>query len=357
MHTGIRMIQLLLSMLVNPVARSKRNYSLAAIALLLAALGCVAQESTAPASSPQPAAQDRPQQTAPRANPTVVVPEGSRIPLVLQRSISTKTTRTGDMAYLLTTAPVTVGDRMVIPPGTFVQGPIASIVIPGIDRDGELEIHFARMVFPNGYTVSMPYDLVVPLDRRWIYPEAPSGGKAAAFAAAFAAPVVGALIGGLASRHSPPPLTLPVPGQPLTLPNLGNPVKGAAIGAAIGMGVTIPVTVALLRHHHDFFVEEGVPAELILPGPLELAEDRIADDATRPSGQVLAAELPQTPPARRTCYTPDTPGTPDTVIPGSPAIPGTASVGDMSGTPDIPGTPDTIIPGSPAIPGTPYPCR
>lgn len=299
MHTGSRIIQLQLSMRVNPVARSKRNYSLAAIALLLAALGCVAQE---PESSPQPPAQDRPQQTAPPANPTVVVPAGSRIPLVLQRSISTKTTRPGDMAYLLTTAPVTAGDKMVIPPGTFVQGTIARITVPGIDRDGELEIHFARMVFPNGYTVSMPYDLVVSLDRRWIYPEAPSGGKAAAFAAAFAAPVVGALIGGLASRHSPPPLTLPVPGQPLTLPNLGNPVKGAAIGAAIGMGVTIPVTVALLRHHHDFFVEEGVPAELILPAPLELEEDRIAG-ASRPSGQALAAELPQTPPARRTCYT------------------------------------------------------
>jgi hypothetical protein len=355
MHTGIRIIQLLLSMLVNPLARGKRNYSLAAIALLLAALGCVAQEPASPASSPQPTAQDRPQQTVPPAAPTIVVPAGSRIPLVLQRSISSKTTRPGDMAYLLTTAPVTAGDRMVIPPGTFVQGTIARITIPGIDRDGELEIHSANMVFPNGYTVSMPYDLGLPLDRRWIYPEAPSGGKAAAFAAAFAAPVVGALIGGLASRHSPPPLTLPVPGQPLTLPNLGNPAKGAAIGAAIGMGVTIPVTVALLRHHHDFFVEEGVPAQLILPGPLELEEDRIAG-GTRSSGQVLAAQLPQTPPARRTCYTSNIPGTPDTIIPGAPAIPGTPSVGDMPGTPDIPGTPDTIIPGSAAIPGSPYPC-
>jgi hypothetical protein len=217
------------------------------------------------------------------------------------------------MAYLLTTAPVTAGNKMVIPPGTFVQGPIVRITIPGVDRDGELVIHFATMVFPSGYTASMPYDFAVPLNRRWIYPEAPSSGRAAGLAAALAAPVAGAMLGGFTSMHSPPPLTLPVPGQPLTPPNLGNPVKGAAIGAAIGFGVTIPVTVALLRHHHDFFVEEGVPAEMILARPLELEEDRIADSVLQNNG--LGAALSEPRPAVRTWYTPGTPATPESPYP------------------------------------------
>jgi len=54
--------------------------------------------------------------------------------------------------------------------------------------------------------------------------------------------------------------------------------------------------------------------------------------------------LPYPPYDRGICYTPGMPGTPPTVIPGTPPIG------------DSPGTPATVIPGTPAIPGTPYPC-
>jgi hypothetical protein len=101
-------------------------------------------------------------------------------------------------------------------------------------------------------------------------------------------------------------------------------------------------------------VEGGVPTDMILQRPLVLEEDRIAAGVSPPGS--LAATLPARPPAPKTCYTPDIPGTAATVIPGMPAIPGTPPVGDRPGTPGIPGTPDTITPGSPAIPGTAYPC-
>ncbi len=324
-----------------------RNCSLAAT-LLLVAWPCLAQEA-APAQ--RPSTQNPTQPSGPTGKQMAVLPAGTKLPLALQRPISTETARPGDMAYLLTTSPVTVGDQMVVPPETFVQGQIVKITIPGIDRDGELHLQSANLVFANGYTVAIPYDFVVRLDRRWIVPEPPGPGRMLALGAAVAAPVAGALIGGLTSRHSPPPLTPPVPGQPLTLPDLGNPVKGAAIGGAIGLGVTIPVTFAILRHQHDFFIEGGLPTEMTLERPLALDEDRIAA-AVPPLGSLL----PPPPPMMRTCYTPGTPGTPDIVIPGTPTIPGTPPVGDMPGTPDIPGTPDTIIPGSPAIPGRAYPC-
>jgi hypothetical protein len=143
----------------------------------------------------------------------------------------------------------------------------------------------------------------VPLDRQWIFPEAPTSGRALGLTAALAAPAVGALIGGLTSMHNPPPLTPPVPGQPLTLPNLGNPAKGAAIGAGIGLAVTIPVAVALLRHHRDFFVEGGAPTDMILERPLDFEGDRIAsvapsdrtpaaDPTSRPSSTTKAVDVP-----------------------------------------------------------------
>jgi hypothetical protein len=283
----------------------KSRYSLAAAALLFVALAGVAQEAT-PAEPP--AAQNQPQQPA----PTIALPPGTRIPLVLQRPISTKTSRPGDMVYLRTSAPVIVGDRTVIPPDTFVQGQIARITIPGVDRDGQLQVRSASIVFANGYAVSIPYDFVVPLDRQWIFPEAPGSGKALALTAALAAPVVGAVIGGVSSQHSPPPLTPPVPGQPLSLPSLGNPVKGAAIGFGIGLAVTVPVTIALLRHHHDFYVEGGLPTDMILETPLVLEEDRIAKAV--PGDRSEAANLSPSAPVLSVCRTPDILGAPETLI-------------------------------------------
>jgi hypothetical protein len=202
------------------------------------------------------------------------------------------------MAYLITTAPVTSGDIVLIPPDTFVQGEISRITISGVGSDGQLQLRSPMIVFANGYTVSIPYSLVVPLSRQWIYPEAPSSGRALGWTAVLAAPTVGALIGGLTSFHGPgplPQLTLPAPGQPLPplpQPHLGNPVKGAAIGAGIGFAVAIPVGIALLRHHHDFYVDGGAPSDMILERPLDFEADRISAAAT--SHQTLAGiETPQ----------------------------------------------------------------
>ena len=266
MNLRERTIQLQSLFGTQPINVKQYRYFAAALAWLLAVSPGFAQDAASGQNQPQPS----------KPEPTLVLPAGTRIPLALQRGMSTRTSRPGDMTYLLTTAPVIVGDRAVIPPNTFVQGTIAEISVPGIERDGLLRIHSVHLTFANGYTVGVPYEVVLRLDRQWIYPEPPSAGKRAALIAALAAPTAGALIGGLSSMHSPPPLTPPVPGQPLTAPNLGNPVKGAAIGFAAGLAVTIPVTVSIWRHHKDFVIESGVPAEMILEAPLTLEADQIA---------------------------------------------------------------------------------
>ena len=72
--------------------------------------------STAPASTASSATAAAPAQ--------IVVPAGTRLPLVLHNSITTRNAMPGDPLYLETTYPILVNNRIVIPAGTFVQGEI-----------------------------------------------------------------------------------------------------------------------------------------------------------------------------------------------------------------------------------------
>jgi len=85
------------------------------------------------------------------------VPSGTRVPLVLKQGISTKNARVGDPVYAQTSFPITQDNRIVIPPGTFVQGEVRRIQRPGrVKGRAELQVNFTSMIFPNGYTLVLP---------------------------------------------------------------------------------------------------------------------------------------------------------------------------------------------------------
>jgi len=87
----------------------------------------------------------------------VTVPAGTRIPLILKQGITTKNAHVGDPVYAQTSFPITLNDRIVIPPGTFVQGEIRRVQRPGkVKGRAELQMNFTSMIFPNGYTLMMP---------------------------------------------------------------------------------------------------------------------------------------------------------------------------------------------------------
>jgi hypothetical protein len=91
---------------------------------------------------------------------------------------------------------------------------------------------------------------------------------------------------------------------------------------------------------------------MVLQRPLTLERDQvdaaIRDAEQHPAPEQPIAQRPYLPPPTNTdpgiCYTPGTPGTPDTDIPGTPAIG------------DSPGTPSVHIPGIPPTPPTAHPC-
>ena len=82
---------------------------------------------------------------------TIAVSAGTRIALVLTQPIQTRYVHRGDDIYAQIISPVTAGNEMVIPPGTFVQGKIDKIERQG--GRGELRLQSMAITFPDGYTV------------------------------------------------------------------------------------------------------------------------------------------------------------------------------------------------------------
>jgi hypothetical protein len=124
---------------------------------------------------------------------------------------------------------------------------------------------------------------------------------------------------------------------------------GAGMGAAVGMVASF----LYLSGTHNFYLDVGSPVEMTLQQPVTLQRNEVAAAVRQSEGHPVASQPiaqrprpvppPDTPVDHGTCYTPETPGSPPTVVPGTPGPDG------------IPGPP-TIIPGTPPTPGTPYPC-
>jgi hypothetical protein len=85
------------------------------------------------------------------------IPAGTRIPLSLAQAISTKNAREGDPVYATTSFPFVVNDRILVPPGTYIQGKISRVQKAGRSiKRAELLLHFTSMIYPSGYTVMLP---------------------------------------------------------------------------------------------------------------------------------------------------------------------------------------------------------
>jgi hypothetical protein len=80
-----------------------------------------------------------------------VVSAGTRIPLVLVNSVSTKNSREGDRVYLQTSFPIAVDSHIVIPEGSYVTGTITQIKRAGrVKGRAELYVRFDTLMLPNG---------------------------------------------------------------------------------------------------------------------------------------------------------------------------------------------------------------
>lgn len=325
----------------------------AVVTTLLFSLTCIAQDQAEPPSTPHSQTNEA---QAPPQSPTVTLPPGTRIQLVITHDIRSKSMRRGDPIYAQVSSPVNSGNQMMIPPGAFVEGTVDRLQ----QQRGRAELHLQSMsiTFPDGYVAPASGPLTLESDEGYALKD-PGTGRAIGFVALPAAGAgLGALIGhSVASSQNsvitnslPPGCTGPPPGclsSSLTVPP--NKGKSTVIGAAVGGVIGIAASLTLVATSHNFFLNVGTPVELVLQRPLSLQEPQASDAAQDSEQNPVAVQptaqrpslLPRT--DHGTCYTPGSPGTPDTVIPGAPGPDG------------VPG-PSTAIPGTPATPGTPYPC-
>jgi len=307
------------------------------MAILLAVLSCNAQE-PGTVSAPVPG-ESQTDKAVPAEKTIVTIPAGTQVLLSLVRAVSTRTTKAGDKVRLQVTAPVVVGSNLAIPAGTFLEGTLDKPVRARWGKwRGEIHLRLASLVFSDGYTVSVPGNLDLTTNLREstsTYGDAGNAAPIALIGISTGATAIGALASG---------------------------AKGAAVGGIVGGLAGAAIAFALAVRHGGIFMDVGTPVDLVVGNPLEVDQERVLIAAR----QYTPVPISPLRPLHRLCYDPGSPGTPPTVIPGTPAIAGTpptvipgpdgtpATV--IPGTPETPGTPDTVIPGTPPTPSWWYPC-
>jgi type IV secretion system protein VirB10 len=97
-------------------------------------------------------AQEPPANSAAPSTAYTIAP-GTRIPLGLINTVSTKNAAEGDRVYLETVFPILANGRIVIPPGSYVSGTVTEVKRPGrVKGRGELYLRFDALTLPNGVT-------------------------------------------------------------------------------------------------------------------------------------------------------------------------------------------------------------
>ncbi len=187
-----------------------------------------------------------------------VVGTGTRIPLSLINSISTRQASDGDRVYLETAFPILTKGRMVIPPGSYVAGTVTGVKRPGrIKGRGEIYLRFDSLTLPNGVTREFR-SRIGGLDGRAgeeldrsegkVRSEGNKSGDARTVGEAGAA---GATIGAIAGRSG----------------------LGAGVGAAAG--ATAGLLGVLLTRGPDAVLAKGTTLEMVLDRPLSFQESEL----------------------------------------------------------------------------------
>jgi hypothetical protein len=108
------------------------------------------QSDAPPAVAPKPAAQPA------GSGEKITVPAGTRVGVVLQNGISTRSAKAGDSVYLQTSFPITQNNRIVIPVGSYLRGELLEAKRPGrIKGRGEFRMRLDTLILPTGYTVDL----------------------------------------------------------------------------------------------------------------------------------------------------------------------------------------------------------
>lgn len=248
-----------------------------------------------------PLQSDSPQAGLTGAGAAVILPAQTKVELSLTIPVWASTAKQGDPIYAQTNFPVTSGNSIAIPAGTWVEGRIEAVTKPTrkLSR-AELQILFTKIIFANGYAIALPYFTAA-------LQAAPGQNRATAVNVAVQASTWNDLL-------------------------LDN-------GAQIEMTLAEPLALDARQ------VANAIPlSHAPAPGNFKsatLCRPTAGSPGSPGTPDTVIPGSPGTP----SITIPGGPGMPDTTIPGSPATPDTVISG-MSGTP---GTAGTVCPAAPVV--------
>ena len=210
------------------------------------------------------------------------VAAGTKVPLSLINSVSTKHSQEGDAVYLKTAFPVLSNGRIVIPVGSYVSGTVTEIKKPGRTKGrGELYVRFDMLLLRNGVTRDFRSRMGTVdasasgnLDRAEgkIKSEGNKGGDARTIGEATG---VGASIGSIAGHAA------------------GNTGMGLGVGA--GVGAAAGLIGVLVSRGPDAILGQGTTIEMVLDRAIVFKEDEVTftgDEAPRRSNGIAQPQRP-----------------------------------------------------------------
>lgn len=193
----------------------------------------------------------------PSAPSTLTISAGTRVMMVLKSPLHTTSGTAGSGIYLETIYPVILGNQVVIPARTQVQGVIEADRRPGhVDRVSEFRFRFTNLIFANNYVAPIQGALqsipgarnIRTRDKEGTLKPVDQTEKVITPAAVGA--VGGAIVG--AKR-----------GFGIGL------LPGAGLGAALGLGSV------LLKRGDEIHLTQGTQVEMILQAPLSLEQAQV----------------------------------------------------------------------------------
>ena len=196
-------------------------------------------------------------------DPSLTVPAGTKVLLAVESPVNTRTAKPGDGIYLISTFPVIVGSKVLIPAGVYVQGVVDQVERPGrVKGRAKLLMHFTTMIFPNGQVVPIPGGVnnlpgstgPTVKNSEGEIEQAGNKGKDAGNIAKGAG--IGAGVGSIGGATG------------------GHPIQGIGYGALGGAAGGLIYT--LLTRGDEISIPQGTSVEMVLQRPLTLEAAQLA---------------------------------------------------------------------------------
>jgi hypothetical protein len=188
-----------------------------------------------------------------QADPELLVPAVTMIPIALSAYLNTRSSQVGDTFYADTVYPIWVQQRLVIPRGSTIKGTVTEVARPGrIKGKGRLALRIESILLPNGVNrnlIAVFHGMHGPgnekMDRKSETIEM-SGSKGEDAGTIMGNTGEGAMIGAISGGG-----------------------KGAGIGA--GAGAAVGLATVLFTRGRDLVLDPGTQFDLELKQPLKFA--------------------------------------------------------------------------------------